>query len=140
MRGPGDTHGSRVRQCLQPRGYVHSVTKQVSSAHHYVADVDTDAEIDVLVGRDTFVRLRQSGLRIHSALYGVNGTSELRKDTVARRVRDAAPVVANEPVEDRAAFGQALESADLVSAHEAAVALHICCEDGDEASADCKRV
>src|SRR6516225_320221 len=45
VRGPGDTHGSRVRQCLQPRGYVHSVTKQVSSAHHYVADVDTDAEI-----------------------------------------------------------------------------------------------
>jgi hypothetical protein len=37
---------------------------------------------------------------------------------------------------DRAPFGQPLERADLVSAHEAAIALHICCEDRDEASAD----
>ena len=45
-----------------------------------------------------------------------------------------------EPIEDRAAFGQAPERADLVSAHEAAVALNICCEDCDEASADFRRV
>jgi ATP-dependent DNA ligase len=37
-------------------------------------------------------------------------------------------------------FGQRLERADLVSAHEAAVALDIRCEDRDEASADCHRV
>jgi hypothetical protein len=50
------------------------------------------------------------------------------------------PVVPNDPVEDRAPFGQPLERADLVSAHEAAVAFHICCEDCDEASAHCHRV
>src|SRR5262249_34441614 len=64
---------------------------------------------------------------------------ELRKDTIARRVRYAAPVFPNEPVEDGAAFGETLERADLVSAHEAAVALDICCEDCDEASADFRR-
>ena len=74
------------------------------------------------------------------ALYGINGASELRKDTVARRVRYTAPVVPNEPVEDCTAFCQALERADLISAHEAAVALNICCEDRDEASADFGRV
>ena len=46
----------------------------------------------------------------------------------------------NEPLEDRAPFGQAPERADLVSTHETAVALHICCEDRDEASADFRRV
>jgi len=46
----------------------------------------------------------------------------------------------NEPDEDRAPFGQALERADLVSAHEAAVAFDIRCEDGDKASADYNRV
>jgi hypothetical protein len=46
----------------------------------------------------------------------------------------------NEPVKDRAPFGQSLKRADLVSAHEAAVALDIRCEDRDEASADCHRV
>jgi hypothetical protein len=42
----------------------------------------------------------------------------------------------NEPVEDRAPFGQPFERADLVGAHEAAVAFHIRCEDCDKASAD----
>ena len=56
--------------------------------------------------------------------------------SVARRVRYTAPVATNDPVEDRAPFGQALERADLVSAHKAAIALDICCEDCDEASAD----
>jgi hypothetical protein len=46
----------------------------------------------------------------------------------------------NELVEDRAPFGEALERANLVSAHEATIALHICCEDCDEASADFRGV
>jgi hypothetical protein len=79
-------------------------------------------------------------LRIHSALYGVNGASKFGKDTVTRRVRYAAPVVPNEPVEDCTAICQALECANLISAHEAAVALNICCEDCDKASADFRRV
>jgi hypothetical protein len=57
-----------------------------------------------------------------------------------RRVRYAAPVFPNEPVEDCAPFGQSLERADLIRAHEAAVAFDIRCEDCDEASADCRRV
>jgi hypothetical protein len=49
-------------------------------------------------------------------------------------------VFTNEPVEDRAMFGEALERADLVNAHEATVAFHIRCKDRDEASADWSRV
>ena len=78
----------------------------------------------------------KGGLRLHRALHGFNGAPELRKDAITRRVRYAAPVFSNEPVEDYAPFGQPFERADLVSAHEAAVALDICCEDCDEASAD----
>jgi len=61
-------------------------------------------------------------------------------DTIACCVGYAAPVVANHPIEYRAPFGQPLERADLVSAHKAAVALDIRCEDCDEASADFRRV
>jgi hypothetical protein len=49
-------------------------------------------------------------------------------------------VVSNELVEDRAPFGQPVKRADLICAHEAAIAFHIRCEDGDEASADFRRV
>ena len=71
----------------------------------------------------------KSGLRIHRALHGVHGAPKLRKDTIARRVGYAAPMVPNEPIEDRPALGEPLERADLIGAHEAAIALHICCED-----------
>ena len=57
-----------------------------------------------------------------------------------RRLRYATPVLPNEPVEDCAPFGQPFERAGFISAHEAAVALNIRCEDCDEASADCSRV
>src|SRR3974390_2106930 len=114
--------------------------RNVACAHHHVTDVDTNAEVDVPVCRETGVRFSESSLRVHRTLYGVYHAPELRKDTVASRVRDAAPVIPNEPVEDCAPFGQAPERADLVSAHEATVALDICCEDGDEASADFRRV
>jgi len=43
-------------------------------------------------------------------------------------------------IEDCAPFGQSLERADLVSSHKTAIALNICCEDRDEASADFCRV
>jgi hypothetical protein len=44
---------------------------------------------------------------------------------VTSRVRYAAPVFPNEPVKDCAPFSQALGRADLIRAHEAAVALNI---------------
>ena len=83
---------------------------------------------------------RQSSLRIHRALYGVHRAPKLRKNTIARRVRYAAPVFPDEPIEDRPPLGQPLERADFVSSHEAAVAFDIRCEDCDELPADCDRV
>jgi hypothetical protein len=50
------------------------------------------------------------------------------------------PCVPLELVEDCAPLGQAIERADLISAHKAVIALDIRCEDCDEASADCHRV
>src|SRR5438034_591823 len=82
-------------------------------AYHYVTNVDTDAEVYAAIRCETEVRFSQGGLGLHSALHGVNGAPELRKHTVARRVRYAAPVVPNEPVENCASFCQPLECADL---------------------------
>jgi hypothetical protein len=102
--------------------------------------VDTNAEADALVSGEAGVRFGESSLCLHRALHRFHSTPKLSKNTVSRRVHYAAPVFPNEPVEDCAPFGQTFERPDLVEAHEAAVALHIGCEDGDEASADCDRV
>jgi hypothetical protein len=85
--------------------------------------------------------MRRSGaipLGVHRALHRVNGAS--KQEHCRPPCSLCGPVVPNEPGEDCAPFRQPLERADLIGAHEAAVALHICCEDGDEASADCHRV
>src|SRR5262249_53237730 len=103
-------------------------------------DVNTNAEANAAIRRETGVRLGKSRLGFHRALHGVNGATELRKNTIASRIRYAAPVFSNEPVEDRAPFGQPFERADLISTHQTAVALNICCEDCDEASADFRRI
>jgi hypothetical protein len=79
-------------------------------------------------------------LRLYNTFHGLNCTSELGEDTIARRVRYTAPMLPNEPVKDCAPFGQPFQRADLVRTHETAVAFDIGCEDRDEASADCHRV
>jgi hypothetical protein len=125
---------------LQSRDDVHPLSEKVSVVENNVANVHPDTEADAALWCEAGVRFGQRILRRHRALNGVNGAPELRKDTVACRVRYAAPVFSYEPVKDRTPFGQVLERADLVSTHEAAVALDICCEDRDKASADFRRV
>jgi hypothetical protein len=125
---------------LEPRGNVHTVAEEVPSAHHYVADVNPDAEIDVAVGCDPeFVSAKAV------CAFTAHCTASTALPNSARTLSPAVfamrlPVVLDEPVEDRAPFGQPLERADFISAHEAAVALHIRCEDCNEASADFRRV
>jgi hypothetical protein len=111
------------RAGLQPRGNVHTITEQVPSANHHVTDVDINAETDAPVNGEAGVRFSESTLRFHSSLYRVNSASKFGEDTIARRIRYAAPVFPNEPVENRPPFGQSFERADLVSAHEAAIPL-----------------
>ena len=79
-------------------------------------------------------------LRIHRALHGIHGASKLGKDTIARRVRYAAPMLSNKPIEDRAALGEPLERADLIRTHEAAIALHVCRKDSYELPGDVRKV
>ena len=136
----GDTHASRLRQCLQPSRNVHAIAEQVPGPDHHVADVNSNAEVDAAVGRETGVRFGQGRLRIHRALHRIHGAPKLRKDTVARRVGYAAPMVPNEPIEDRPTLGQPPERADLIGAHEAAIAFHICCEDCNQLPADVRKL
>ena len=99
------------------------------AADHHVAHVDANAEVDALVWWQAGVCFGESSLRLHRALHGIHGAAELRKDTVACRVRDAASVVRNGLVEDRTALSEPLERPNLISAHEAAIAFHVSRED-----------
>jgi hypothetical protein len=49
-------------------------------------------------------------------------------------------MVPNEFIEGRSPLGKPLERPDLIDTHEAAVALHVCREDGYELPADLAKV
>jgi hypothetical protein len=49
-------------------------------------------------------------------------------------------VFSNEPIEDRSTLCEAPERADLISAHETAIALHVCREDSHQPPTDTRKV
>src|SRR5262249_39792727 len=118
-----------LRQSLQARGDIHTITKKITPADHHVTYVNADAEVDALVRRQAAICLGESRLHLNRALHRVDGAGELRKDAVACRIRDPAPVLDNGLVEDRAPLGQPLERPYFVRTHEAAVAFHVSRED-----------
>jgi len=99
-------------------------------------------KVDVLVGRDTCVRLGQRGF----APPPRTARRQPRFRTPARTLspavfRYATPVVPQSACRgSRAVLSGPLSVATSSTAHEAAVAFDIRCEDCDEASADCHRV
>ena len=90
--------------------------------------------------RETGVCFGQGDLRLYRALHCLYGTSKLGKNAIARRVRYAAPVVRNELIEDRSSVSKPLERADLIGAHQPAVALHVCREDSYQPPGDVRKV
>src|SRR5262245_9551677 len=98
------------------------------------------AEVDPAGWRHGRICFGQGLLRSHSALHGIYGATKLRKDAVARRVRYAAPMLPDHPIEDRAPLSEPLERADLIGTHEAAVALHVCREDSHKPTGDVRKV
>jgi len=110
---------------LQSRRYVHTVTKQITSADHYVTDMHPDAEVDVTALRKGRVGFCQGTLSLHGTPDGINRAAKLRQHTVARRVGDTAPMARNQPVEYFPARSKGIEGSDLIGSHEAAIALDI---------------
>ena len=108
---------------------VDSVSEQVSRSDHNVAHMHANAVVDAAAWFCAGIDLGQRSLRLHGTFHSVHRTSKLSKDAISRRVRYAAPILPNEPIEYRPTLGQPPERAYLIDAHETAVALHIRCED-----------
>jgi len=101
--------------------------------------VYANAEADAAIWCETGVRFGQGSLRVYRALHRLYGTSKFGKNAIARCVRYAAPVVHNELVEDRSSLSKPLERADLIGAHQPAVALYVCREDSYQPPGDFRK-
>src|SRR5262249_24950124 len=52
----GDIDAARLRQCLQPGGYIDTVTVEIAALDYHVAKVDTDSQDDTPVVGNAIVR------------------------------------------------------------------------------------
>ena len=65
-------------------------------------------------------------MHAQSALNGLDYARELREDAISGGVGDPPPVFRDQPVQDGSMGVQRLQRRDLVLAHQAGIALHVC--------------
>ena len=137
MLAPKQADRGGLANSFEARSDIDAVAHQVAIAlFDHVAEMNTDAKLDALLGRHADVTLDHAGLHLDGATHRVDHAPELDDRAVAGALDDAAVVERNGRVNEVAAERpEAREGALLVSAGEAAVADNIRDQDRDELSA-----
>ena len=112
---------------LQPRGDIDAITHQIAVAlFDDVAQMNADAKLYALVGRDARVALDHGVLHFERAAHGVDDAAELDDAAVAGALDDAAMMHGNRGINQIAAQrAHSRQSSIFVSASEPAIADHI---------------
>ena len=122
----GDADAAGLGHRLQARGDVDAVAIDVVALDDDVAEIDADAKPDPLRFGRALVAIGHSALDHGSALDGIDDAGELDQRAVAHQLDHAAMEFLDRRVDQFATAAlQSLERADLVLAHEAAVADHV---------------
>ena len=106
----------------------------------HVAEIDADAEIDLLIVGQAGIARGHPALNFGSASHGIDDTGELDEQAVPHQLDDAALVLGDLGLDELGAMGtKAGERAFLVGAHEARVANDVRAEDRGESALDLLR-
>jgi hypothetical protein len=102
---------------------------------NHIAEVDPDAELDPLVGRDARIAFGHPALHLHGASDGVNHARELCEKAVAGVLYNPAPVLPDLRINQLAEMRlEPFVRPLLIRPHEARVPRHIGGEDRSEAA------
>ena len=130
-----NAHTAWLGHRLQARGDVDAVAIDVVVLDDDVAEIDADAKPDPLGLSGALVAIDHAALDHGRTLDGVDDAGELDQRAVAHELDHAAAEFLDSGVDQFApAALQPLKRADLVLAHEPAVADHIGCKDRGEPS------
>ena len=122
----GDADAAGLRHRLQARCDVYAIAVDVVVLDDDVAEIDADAKPDLLGLGGALVAIDHPALDHGSALDGIDDAGKLNQRAVAHQLDHAAVEFLDRRVDQFATAAlQALERADLVFAHEAAVANHV---------------
>src|SRR6185436_9008814 len=119
----GYANPARLRDALEPRGDVHAVAENIVVLDDDVADMNADADLDPLVGRDRSIAFGHTALNLDGAARRIDRAAEFDQDAIAGPLDDAAAVLGDLGLQEFAAMGvQSLQRAFLVGSHQPAVA------------------
>ncbi|HJN04319.1 MAG TPA: tetratricopeptide repeat protein [Alphaproteobacteria bacterium] len=108
----------------------------VAAFENNVTNIDADAEPVLTLGAERLVAPPQFVLYFGGTLNGVDGACKFGEDAVARRAENAPVMTRDQTRNGLAVIVENFEGADLVHAHEAAIAFDIHADDGGEAAFD----
>ena len=133
----GDGEPAGLGQRLEPRRDVDAVAVDVAALDDDVAEIEADAEVEPAVARDLGIACRHGALNLRGAGHGGDRARELGENAVAGGLDYAAVMGGDLGLQHLAVMlGERAQRADLVRAHEPAVAGHVGGEDSRKPSFD----
>ena len=115
-----------IRQGLEPRRDVDTVSIEVLTLDHHVAEVDADPKDNPAILGDVAVGRIHGFLQLHRARDRVHGAGELHQHAVSHHFDDPAVMSGDQRLEDVRTPGlKGSQRTGLVRLHQAAVADHI---------------
>jgi hypothetical protein len=120
----GEADAARIGKSLEPRCDIHAVAHQVAvGLLHNVAEMDADAELDALFGRDLGVAFDHRSLEFNGAVHCVDDAAELDDRAIAGALDDAAVIHRNSRIDQVAPKGtKPSEDSILVRARKPGIA------------------
>jgi hypothetical protein len=129
-----DAASAGLGQPLDAGGDVDAIAEDIAILHHDVADIDADAEPHPAIIREFLIRQGEVSLDFDRALDGSEDAAEFGQHAIAGCVAYPSAVLGNERIGDGAMSREGGKRRHLVDTHQAAVALDIRRQNGDEFS------
>ena len=130
-----DADSARWTLGLKSCHHIHRVTVQVGAIGNRVTDVDSDPESDGFIWGLVRVVERNLLLHLHRAAYcPVDAIEHDEKEIATSLDNPAAMLFYSRVYQVAAQSPQPVERANVIQSNEAAIANHVCIDDGDQLS------
>jgi hypothetical protein len=127
-----DANSAGLGERLDPGGDVDAIAKDVVAIDDYIAEVDTDPQLEPAFGRERIVDPTRGALHLDGAVDRVDDTREIGKQAVARCTDDPSAMRPDKGVDNAAKLAERSMRACLIHTHQPAETDYIRVQNGGE--------
>jgi hypothetical protein len=130
---PRDANAARLSNPFEARRYIDSLTEDVAPVEHDISDIDADAELNPSFLRLAGIAFRHAPLDLDSTAHRIHYTTELSQQPIPGVLNHPPAVFSYLRIDKGAQVILELGVCPfLIQAGQAAVASHVCRQDGRE--------